>query len=406
MWLRMVGSLSVIFLLPLLAVAGQNPADDSIIHGTINIALGNENGLVVLTDSMITAGTQQLSEPGQKLFKLDDRTVCSIAGFVSAQAASARAAVPDLNVSTSAIIHEYIRQSVRQAPQSIAERLHTLSVIFRINLSAIANVRDALGNATGTDGYRFQVIVAGYDTDDKLKIGRITFRTDNTSLSSDVEDASISDVQQQLMWRLNGMPDVAIQILQHPEAGPKDPAIDLYATSLHENGGRSLTVDQMVQLAKRLAYYTSKAHPEVGGPNQVAVFKKSQIVSIDQPTFPEPPRPLFRFSLVVNSHFTYSSVVFGKGNTSVFVRCSWTGMQHELDGHYYIGSRFTNSVLIYDGGDVNIGDTNLVADSMLLLGPHAIFENEVVRRLTTTFPSLRVAYARPKPWQVVPDSSQ
>jgi hypothetical protein len=79
-------------------------------------------------------------------------------------------------------------------------------------------------------------------------------------------------------------------------------------------------------------------------------------------------------------------------------------MQHDLDGHYYIGSEFANSVLMYDGGDVNLGKTNRVADSVLLLGPHAILENEVVRRLTAAFSSLRVAYAasKPKPWQIVP----
>src|ERR1700676_853088 len=104
----------------------------------------------------------------------------------------------------------------------------------------------------------------------------------------------------------------------------------LYATSLTENGGRSLTLEQMVELAKRLAYYTSQAHREVGGRNQVAIFKKSQTVSIDQPTFPEPQRPLFRFSLVVDSHFSYSSVAFAKGSPAVFVRCSWVGMQHDL----------------------------------------------------------------------------
>jgi hypothetical protein len=46
---------------------------------TINVALGNENGMVVLTDSMLTAGARQRPDPGQKLFKSDDRTACSLA---------------------------------------------------------------------------------------------------------------------------------------------------------------------------------------------------------------------------------------------------------------------------------------------------------------------------------------
>jgi hypothetical protein len=312
----------------------------------------------------------------------------------------------DLNTSTSAIIHEYVRQSAPQSRQSIAEKLRALASLFNMHLAMIANVRDTVGNPTSIDKYRFQLIVAGYDIDEKPKIGKIALRTKNStgSLISEIEDVSLLNVEEKLVWRLNGMPDVAAEILLHPESKPEDAAIKLYATSLTENGGRSLTLEQMLELAKRLAYYTSQAYREVGGPNQVAVFKKSQTVSINQPTFPEPPRSLFRFSLVVDSHFSYSSVVFAKGGPAVFVRCSWVGMQHDLDGNYYIGSEFANSVLMYDGGDVSLGNTNRVTDSVLLLGPHAILENEVVRRLTAEFSSLRVAYAvsKPKPWQVVP----
>jgi len=408
MRLRIASAYCALFLVPLRIVGAENPTGDGVVHGTINIALGNKNGLVVLTDSMVTAsdttGTHQLSNPGEKLFKLDDRTVCSVAGFASAPAGSTRVTVPDLNTSTSAIIHEYVRQSGPQSRQSIAEKLRALAFLFNMHLGMIANVRDAVGNPTSIDAYRFQLIVAGYDIDDKLKIGRIALRTKNSmgSLISEIEDALLLNVEEKLVWQLNGMPDVAAQILLHPESKPADAAIKLYATSLTENGGRSLTLEQMVELAKRLAYYTSQVHREVGGRNQVAIFTKSQIVSIDQPTFPEPAHPLFRFSLIVDSHFSYSSVELAKGSPAVFVRCSWIGMQHDLDGHYYIGNEFSKSLLTYDGGDVNLGNTNRVTDSVLLLGPHAILENEIVRRLTATFSSLRVAYARPKPWQVVP----
>jgi len=405
MRLRMVGGLILIFLLPPPTLVGQSkPDNSSIIHGTINIALGNENGLVVLTDSMVTRGTQQLSEPGQKLFRLDDHTVCSIAGFASAPASSSRTAMPDLNTNVSALIREYVRQSALQPAQSIAEKLRALGVLLNLRLSAIANIRDALGSTTGINDYRFQLIVAGYDIDNKLKIGTLTLGTkDNRgAFVSDIESASVSNVEEKLSFVMSGMWDVADNFLQHPESGPQEPVFNAYAASIRDNGGRSLTVEQMVELAQRLAYFTSKVHREVGGPNQVAIIKKSEIVSISQPSFPEPPRSLFRFALVVNSQFNYAGVTMAPGWSAVFVRCSFVGMQHELDSHYYIGSEFRDSVLMYDGGDVNLGDSNKVTGSLLLLGPHAILENEIVRRLTATFSSLQVAYANPKPWQVVP----
>jgi 20S proteasome alpha/beta subunit len=405
MRLPIAGVYCALFLVPISIAAAEKPMDEGVVHGTINIALGNRNGLVVLTDSMITetsaAGTHQKLDPGQKLFKLDDRSVCAVAGFISAPASSNRVVLPDLNTSTSAIIHEYVRQSALLHPQSIAEKLRALAFLLRMHLEMIANVRDAAGSPTQVDLYLLELIIAGFDIDDKPKIGKIVIqvKNDRGGLISEVEHFSLSNVEERLVVKLNGMRDVADQILLHPESKSQDAAINLYA----ENSGESLTVEQMVELAKRLAFYTSQDHREVGGPNQVAIFKKSQTVSIEQPPFPEPVRPLLRFSLIVDSHFSYSSIMFGKG-TAIFVRCSWVGMQHELDGHYYIESDFINSVLKYDGGNVNLGDTNRVTDSVLLLGPHAILEDETVRRLTAAFSSLRVAYEvpKPKPWQMVP----
>lgn len=386
----------LVLLLPLALFAGGKSADDSTVHGTINIALANQNGLVVLTDSMLSAGGHQLPEPGQKLFKLDERTVCSIAGFVSAPAASQRAAVPSLNTSTSATIHEYVRQSMRQPPQTILERMRALAILFRIHLSAIANVRDALGSPTTIESYRFQLIVAGYDLDGKLKVGKITFRTtnDHGALMSEIDEGSITNVEEKLVWKLNGMPDEAAKVLEHPELGPKDDtALNEYATSLSKDGGESLTIPQMVILAKRLAFYTSKVHPEVGGPDQVAVLEKGSAVRIEQPAFADPPPSILHFSLTVNSSFRHSSIVWARGAAAIFVRCNWDGMQHELDEHYFVDNVFTNSVLIYDGGVTSLGETNRVVNSVLVVGPHVKPDDQNVRGLIKAFSWSRVVYA-------------
>ncbi|SRR6266852_1971585 len=410
MKVRIASAVCALLFVSLATVEGQNPGDDPVVHGTINIALGNENGLVVLTDSMLSVGGVPRPDiPSQKLFKLDDRTVCAIAGFASAAAVSApavspKASLPNLNTSASAIINEYVRQSAMQPPQSINERLRALAFLMRRHLSAIANVRDALGNPTPLDGYHFQLIVAGYDTDNNPKIGKITLRMNNDrgSLTSEIEEAAISNIEKKLVVQLNGMRDVADQILLHPESKPGDTAIKQYAASFAESGGSTLTVDQMVELAKRLAYFTSLVHPQVGGLNQIAVFQRQRSTKIDQQKFPDPPKPLVNFSLVVNSKFSYSSIAFAKGVPVLFVRCSWAGMQRELDGNYFIGNDFTNSALIYDGGVVNLGDTNRVTNSVLIVGPHASPGDETVRRLMKAFAWSQVRYIPPEPSRGLP----
>lgn len=384
----------IALLVPAIASAReQQPDDDSVVHGTINVALGNRNGLVVLTDSMLTrmlpsGGTDQLPNPGQKLFKLDDRTVCAIAGFVSAPASSTGITMSDLNTSTSAIIHEYVRQSKPNPRQSITEKLLALRALFTMHLDMIANVREVARLSSPLDLYTFQIIVAGYDNDDKPRIGRIAFRMypSEGSLRANVEDIHLTNVEETLVSELNGISDVAEQILKHPASKPEDATVRQYAMSLSDNAGASLTTEQMVELAKRLKYYTQQLYREVGGIDQIAVLKKPVSVSIEQPSFPDPPKPPISFSLMVGGHVDgMNGVRFIDMPHIVFIKCEWNNVERELGGNYYIGNTFTNSLLTYNGGSVELGDTNHVTDSALVLQPLIDPNNEAVRRLERAF---------------------
>jgi 20S proteasome alpha/beta subunit len=390
-----------LLLIPSLASAQQQESTDNlIVHGTINVALGNKNGIVVLTDSKLTSDGHPLSEPGQKLFKLDDRTVCSIAGLVSASGS-----IPDLNLSASAIIREYAKQSALQHPQSIAEKLRALTALFDLHLSAISNLQDSTGKPIRVDDYRVQIIVAGYDIDGRAKIGKVsvvTRKMANGSLISENDDPSVDVVEQTLVTRLNGMPDVASNLLLHPESHPDDPTLNRYAIQLHQDGGASLTVEQLVELAKRLAFYTAAAHPEVGGPNQIAIFRNSEAVRVEQQAFPNPPKSTIEFSLIVGSKlsataFTLSIVPLRltPGAHGVFIKNEWDNATQELDGNYFIGNTFAGAALVYHGGDVNFGPSNHVIDSMLFVGPLVDPMGATLQRLVKSFQWSRIQWYTP-----------
>lgn len=53
------------------------------LHGTVNIILANSQGIVVETDSQLSDTNGQPVGLGQKLFRVDDHTVCTIADFYS-----------------------------------------------------------------------------------------------------------------------------------------------------------------------------------------------------------------------------------------------------------------------------------------------------------------------------------
>lgn len=356
------------------------PDDDLVVHGTINIALGNKNGLVVLTDSMVTSGNRQLADPAQKLFKLDDQTVCAIAGFGWASSPE----VPDLNTSSAAIVYEYVRQSAAQTPQRFLEKVRTLAVLFKMNLSMIANVLKATGHPVPPQVFAFQMIVAGYDIDGKPKMAKVNLGTTAPNMLSEVEEGVVVNIEDDLICKLNGIPDVAAFLLSHPDSIPQDPVLSQYASAHRANNGRSLTVEQMTALAERLAFYTSREHPEVGGPNQVAVITAPHMLKVTQPPFGKPAKALLEFSLLVDADFSYSSIELTAPH-SVFIRCRWIGMRREIGGNFFVGNTFADSVLTYQGGTVSLGPTNQITDSVLLVGGLIRPDDDVVLRLSRAF---------------------
>jgi hypothetical protein len=369
--------------LPLAARAGKNPTGHDVARGAINIVLANKNGIVVLTDSMITAGSRQLPEPGQKLFKLDDRTVCTIAGFVGASGP-----VPDLYTSTSAIIHEYVAQSAGQSAQSIHEKLSVLAQLFEGDLSGIANLRAETGMAQPMDNYAFELTIAGYDVDGTPRIGQIVLNTVpfHGLLSSEIQDVSITDVKKEFMYKLAGEPDIAERLLHDPGSAKNDSVLRTYEASLRRDQGESLTIVQMKEIASRLARYTAQSYPSVGGANQVAILQAGHVTNIEQATFIQPPRAPIRFSLMVDARVSGPhSMEIGPGVAVVFLRTAFERDRRPLDGHYFLSNAFTDSLLIYNGGPLSFDKSNQLTDCQLLLGARVTLGDPKVRHLLNDF---------------------
>jgi hypothetical protein len=368
--------------------AAQDSESGLVVHGTINVVLGNQHGMVVLTDSMLTAGDHQLQEPGQKLFRLDDHTVCTIAGFVSAPAPT-----PELYTSTSAIIHEYTKQLAQQPAQGIREKLTSLAHLFNFHLSAIATLRGVTGLQTPGDNYSFQLIVAGYDTDGIARIGRITLRTVQLgdSFSSEVQEISIVDVGKGLISRLGGQPDIAELLLRDPDTIHHDAALTAYAASLRQDKGQSLTIDQMKELAITLARQTGKSYPSVGGADQIAILEQGRVTKIEQQAFPEPPKVLYQFSFMTDSQFSGPNALeISPGTTMLIMRTTFDHDRRKLDGHYYFSDTFKDSIIAYDGGPLYFDKSNHVLNCQLVIGVHAKRRSETARHLADDFHWVRI----------------
>jgi hypothetical protein len=389
-------TLAVFFLFSSIAIA-QDYQTEGLAHGTINIALGNQNGIVVLTDSRASSGGQPSPDPAQKLFRLDDHTVCAVAGFLWGAAANENISIPELYTETRAVIYEYVRQSASRDPQTIEQKLRMLSYLLGSRLTKIANARIALhSNPLGTDDYRVQIIVAGYDVDHKPKIGREVLQPSEEYLPGlifEATEVSIKEVGRKLIWKLNGISSHAENILSLSESGPPEfTVLREYAIAKAKDEGSSLSVEQMAEVAKELAKYTSELYPNlVGGPNQIAFLLPSTAVTIDQPNFSDPPRPLKSFILVTRPQISGNNAVrFGPEISVLMIQGHLNNSTWKLDGNIFIDTNFSSCVMTYDGGLVNLGNTNTVSDSVLLVGPLIRTDDKAVKILTKTFNWLEV----------------
>lgn len=253
-------------------------------HGTINVLLGNKNGLVVVTDSRLSSGSRPLGEEGQKLFVLDDHTICSIAGFYRQLGPKLQETYP-LATGVPGLIGEYLAKSKASSTTSglISEKLDRLSRIYAfaleivVNLTPIDSLADIPQNSVLT--------VAGYEGK-TLRIEGLTLKLQKIGLrwryvaADHIEETAGAT----LVHRFTGITAIADEIFSHPERYPDSPILTYFSEQMVKNRGEDLSLQDMRQIADLLEVRTAAKYPNiVGGPRQVAVLKDGLVDSSELP---------------------------------------------------------------------------------------------------------------------------
>jgi len=375
------------------------------LHGTINVVAANDLGIVVLTDSMLTEIQQdahgvrtsrQMPAPGQKLFRIDDRTVCAFAGFASAETVP----VPTFLNSVSAIMGRYQDWLKKLKPLSVSDKLKLLEGIFTYYLTGIVNIRGA--NDEGE--YSFELLLAGYDPDGTPEIGRLVLGTDleltpaGPLLRSVIREFAVFPVAHREMIFVNGKRDVAIEILHNPGPWRSDPAVDAYERRV---GGQGLlSIEQMKALAISLKQHTADGDREVGGPNQIAILTNGHVQSFEQPDLPPIQLSGYKFLIVSTAGFDNSGIpgrqmgrtVFAPGLFVLYFRDDFIHVVQEISNAYYGGNRFRDSILTYSGGKVQFASSNQVIDSDLEIAAGISPDSPEVKQLLHDFKWRTVKY--------------
>lgn len=390
----------------------QSLKNDVVLGGTINLVLANKNGAVVLTDSMLSDESGPVpvphpEMPGQKLFQLDDKTVCAIAGFVSVPGL-----FPEFSPSVSAVVNTFSEQSKRYPPQPLRVKLTGLAMLMDRNISAIADLRAAVNKPLRADNYLSTITVVGYDLDGVLKIGQVQLASDPEDLAAEravITDIRIIPVSDTLTVGLAGKWKTAAKLLNDPGSKPNDTTLTRLKASLASDGGASLTLDELHRVAAALASYTSNVDITVGGDNQVAELTQGRATIVEQRQFPAPQKTLVQFS-VYNHYraevlttpgeksdpalalFKRNPMQNPPGLSGLYVESGFMNVLQPLDDQYFYLSEFDDCVISYKGGPFYFDDNNVTKDTYLFLYPNVNTNDPKVKSLIQNHKWLQVIH--------------
>lgn len=377
-----------------------------VLTGTVNVVLANANGIVVLTDSNQTArfpaGEPFTSPfPGQKLFRIDDKTVCTIAGFGSTSLPN----FPEFASSAAGVLDRYVEElRSKGGEHGFHEKLTSLYFAFEFQLAGIGNIQQLEQARLGD--YGLELILAGYDLDGTVKLGKIVLSTSlnpNGIFSPVLKQLTETTVGPQLAHETAGIGGAAVEnILAYPAQFPDELAIQRYATSKASDHGRSLTTAEMEDLARSLARHSAfvnsryvggfrKVWWPVGGRDQVAILERGSIQKIDQQWFEERNANTTSFGMIIGLRLDASGLLVSlfttpPGVLALYLKDWFLGGLVHLDNAYYFGNHFTNATFYYDGGVLGFDTSNQVVDCVLSLGPHVDRKSPAVQELITRFP--------------------
>lgn len=193
------------------------------VHGTINVVLANGNGIVALTDSMATevdsnGHSRQSPRPSQKLFVLDDSTVCTIAGFASQDFRPYSGVTTDIE----SIIYSFAQQLQHKPTVPLVDKLHALESMISVHLELLAATTNiVLGHSSPPTGiYTFELIMGGYDPDGDARIGTFSLKASPGTSRNDVklyrvelQSMTVEDIRTTLRYFIKGQSSVALPIL-------------------------------------------------------------------------------------------------------------------------------------------------------------------------------------------------
>jgi hypothetical protein len=376
-------------------------------HGTINVVLANGNGAVVETDSRLSLNGRSVGK-GQKLYKLDERTVCAIAGFFTLPLPVFEGSYSPTPSSVPAMIEQYLKERNGQLGDTLSEKMDSLVEIFSFDMAFTSSV--AISHLRFNPSSSALTLV-GYEAG-QLKILQAHLKPSINPNNGYVTYEATVDPQiivgKELKKATAGLDFEVTKVLSSAEARPNDHIVHDYQVSMSETQGQSMQLEDLRILANEMVRTAERFHPgEVGDERQTAILTGGKISHFEQTIEPLAPGNLQLAGInedATDDGSLWAFVVATEPHTfttpRLFVHARINGMNtpctfQQLDNIIFTGSAFTDTCLLYQGSPLTIFDkSNVLTRSTLRITANT--ENSpFVKRFRRDFPNVPIAGGKP-----------
>ena len=388
--LRLVLAFTVLTLALESYVLGQSSSNHLMsnpVHGTVNIWIANSNGLVAVTDSRISQQGKPVGE-GQKLFQIDNHTVCTIANWYSWSGPSVDQMHFPAYSSIANVINNMIFHGAIPSNESLEQKIQQIEDAVGFTLEMIQSISAAAG---GPEESLASEITVGTYENGHYRIATVTL----VPLSSASEfrfiekERNILEVGKSVAFIVRGIPDVAEPILRNPDKFQfGDVFLKRYAKSIKDDRGSSLCAEDMRRVASNLEKVTSMKHPlEVGGTVEVASVIGSA-VDMENPLAERSASsyiiPNGRFDVLKNSHISngYTGILVDAPYAVLVLGSTFNNLrQQPLDNIMFFANSFEHVTFTYNGSHLYFFDTSnkLVACQLRLTDLSLLSSPEMIR---------------------------
>ncbi|WP_263353560.1 hypothetical protein [Acidicapsa acidisoli] len=384
-------------------------------HGTINLLLANKNAMVLITDSRGTKPNGDYEDLEQKLFRLDKKTMVSLAGLVTdpgPNVGNKENALYPMFVATSQLIFAYSKElSKSESVLTFDKKVSDLTEYIRYyldNLNAARIASEGIASHAPTD---LDLIFAGYDVDGTMRSTKrvISYSRAPAEGTSARPRASISSVEDyhndDLLYLISAPPNAEKAVsdrIAHPDdvLFRDEPPLRAYARAKTQHRLDTLSAAQLKELAEHLRHIADQngmlppyPSPVIGGPIQEAVFAGGQPAFAPPVGMNEYPK-VFAQNIVMNSNFDDALLPIGLPS-AVYIQYSCVGNgtlkggKILLDNTVIISGHFENCTFFFDGETFYLSSSLQIKGGTLVIGPHLCDQSSALANIRRQLPGLK-----------------